>query len=241
MSGTSLRQLEHEVEAARAKLASDLSTLRSPAAYSEFTEDLKNEALEVKDTLIQKAKSTVQSAVEGIVEDFKARAASNPAAALAIGAGIAWRLIKRPPIATALIGVGLFSLWRTTPIPANGRDNIDYLSQAKERLKEQASNLAGDVKEQAMEVAGAVKEQATELTGTAKETVQHWGAETRAAGQQAASDFKVRTAAVAHQASGAFDALSDQRVRDNLLLGAAGVAVATALGIAYQRRFNAGA
>ncbi len=116
MSDPSLHQLEREVEAARAKLAGDLSTLRSPTTYSEFTSDLKHEALDVKDALLDKAKSSVVSTIEDFVDDLKARAAANPAAALAIGAGIAWRLIQRPPIATALVGAGLFSLFRTTPI-----------------------------------------------------------------------------------------------------------------------------
>src|ERR1700736_6738021 len=42
----SLNQLEREVEASRTKLASDLSTLRSPATAAEFTETLKQEAFD---------------------------------------------------------------------------------------------------------------------------------------------------------------------------------------------------
>ena len=121
MSDPSLHQLERDVEAARAKLAGDLSTLRCPATYSEFSSELKYEALDMKDALVDKAKSSVQSTIDTFVEDLKARAAANPAAALAIGAGIAWRLIQRPPIATALIGAGLYSLLRTTPTQGNAR------------------------------------------------------------------------------------------------------------------------
>jgi len=47
-----------------------------------------------------------------MVEDMKAKASENPAATLAISAGLAWRLLRHPPIATALIGAGLFSLLR---------------------------------------------------------------------------------------------------------------------------------
>ena len=36
--------------------------------------------------------------------ELKDRAAANPVAALAIGAGLAWRLVHRPPIATLLVG-----------------------------------------------------------------------------------------------------------------------------------------
>jgi hypothetical protein len=120
MSDPSLHQLERDVEAARAKLAGQLSSLRSPAAYSEFSSELKYEALEMKDALVDKAKSSVQSTIDTFVEDLKARAAANPVAALAIGAGIAWRLIQRPPIATALIGAGLYRY------PGDPRERADH-------------------------------------------------------------------------------------------------------------------
>src|SRR5215207_2417043 len=102
---------EREVEAARSKLAADLAILSSPATFSEFTNDLKADATDVKDEALAKAKSTVQ----GIVDDIKARAAENPAAVLAIGAGIAWHLVRHPPITTALVGAGLYSLFKTSP------------------------------------------------------------------------------------------------------------------------------
>ena len=66
MSDPSLHQLERDVEAARAKLAGDLSTLRSPATYSEFSSELKYEALDMKDALVDKAKSSVQSTIDNL-------------------------------------------------------------------------------------------------------------------------------------------------------------------------------
>jgi hypothetical protein len=68
---------ELEVEEARSKLAKDLALLRSPQTYREFSADLKSEA---------------QSVVQRVLDALKARAAANPTAALAIGAGIGWRL-----------------------------------------------------------------------------------------------------------------------------------------------------
>ncbi len=147
----------------------ELSTLRSPATYSEFSSELKYEALEMKDALVDKAKSSVQSTIDTFVEDLKARAAANPAAALAIGAGIAWRLIQRPPIATALIGAGLYSLFRTTPTHGNARTTDEYLAQAKDRLAEQASDLAETVKDSASAIGEAAAEKATELATGVKE------------------------------------------------------------------------
>jgi hypothetical protein len=74
MSQLSLQEHEREVEHKRAKLAGDLTILRSPETFSAFTNDLQYEA-----------KSAAQSTLNGLLEDFKAKAAANPAAALAIG------------------------------------------------------------------------------------------------------------------------------------------------------------
>ncbi len=89
-----ISKLEFEVAEARAKLARDLAFLRSPQTYRKFTAGLKSEA---------------QSVVQRMGADLRARAAANPSAALAIGAGLAWRLLKHPPIATALVGAGVLT------------------------------------------------------------------------------------------------------------------------------------
>ena len=240
MSDPNIRRLELEVEAARAKLATDLSRLRSPAAYADLRKSLKQDAQEAKDLIVDQAKSTTQSTLQGMVDDLKAKAAANPAATLAIGAGIAWRVFRHPPIATALIGAGLLSLMRTPPARVSGNGVADYFSHAKERLKDQATDLAGEVKDQAAVIAGDVKdhalamakalrEQSTQLAGAAKEKVQQWGVE------GAVRDVPDHATSLAHQASRAAQSLTHQD-RDNLLLGAAGLAVVAALGVAYQRR-----
>src|SRR3954468_15660418 len=157
MSGPSLRELERDVEQTRGRLARNLATLRSPATFSEFTDDLKQEALDTKDALLEKARDTAQSTAQSFLDDLKARAAANPAATLAIGAGIAWRLLRHPPIATALVGAGLF---RTDPWRRNGYIAEDYMSHAKERLAEQASDFAHVVKDQAVALGETAKEKA---------------------------------------------------------------------------------
>ena len=95
MADLSLLQQEREAERSRTKLTQDLAVLCSPETFVAFTNDLKKEAFETRDAFWEK---------------LKARAASNPAAVIAIGAGLAWRIIQHPPIASALIGVGLFTL-----------------------------------------------------------------------------------------------------------------------------------
>lgn len=266
MSEPGLNQLEREVQAARAKLATDLSTLRSPATAAEFTETLKLEAMDAKDALLKKAKTSVQSSLESVIEDLKARAAANPAAALAIGAGISWRLIRHPPIATALIGAGLLSLFRTQPPPAHPHAPADYLAQAKSRLVEQAGEAAefardkaaaatqsvagkaretaGKVKERAQDLAAQASTAASDLAADAKEQTASMWSETTDALQRSAGSARETTSGAVSRASAALDqhwqrtqsALPDAEARDKLLLGAAGIAVLAALGFAWQRR-----
>src|SRR5690606_3520961 len=94
----------------------DLDVLRSPGTYSEVTDNLKAAAYETKDELIAAARSRTTSAVEEAIDNIKARAAANPAAVLLIGAGVAWHLLRRPPVVAALVGGGLYGLMRTQPL-----------------------------------------------------------------------------------------------------------------------------
>jgi len=266
MSEPSLRQLEQEVEAARAKLAGHLVTLRSPSTSAEFTESLKQEALETKDSLMDKAKTSIQSSIDSFIEDVKSRAAANPTAALAIGTGIAWRLVRHPPIATALVGAGLWSLFRTQPANLHGRTDEAYLSYAKNRFVEQASEAAEIAKEKAVALGETVSQKTLETAHDIRDRVQDLTAQATSAAGDAAEHTTRRASAMWSEAadavkqsgrsarsaassgmSGAADtadqvwastksSLGDPDARDNFLLGAAGLAVVAALGIACQRR-----
>jgi ElaB/YqjD/DUF883 family membrane-anchored ribosome-binding protein len=268
MTERSLDQLELDVEAARAKLSADLATLRAPATATEFTEALKREAMEAKDSLLDKARSSVRTSIDSLIEDLKGRASANPAATLAIGAGIAWRLLRRPPIATALVGAGLLSLFRTQPVRTNGHAPADYLTHAKTRLMEQASEAAEIAKtkvstvtqsaaEKVTETAGNIEEQVERLTAQAssaaadavRNTTDHTSArlkETIDAVHKAGQRARFNASAAASCARTAVDepwqltqaALSDADDRDKLLLATAGLAVVAALGISWQRRLT---
>ena len=213
-----LTKMEFEVEEARARFAKDLAVLRSPQTYRQFSADLKSEA---------------QSVFERILDDLKARTAANPSAALAIGAGIGWRLLKHPPIATALIGTGLLSLWRTTPVYV---DEKDYLATAQQRLGEQVSEAAETAKDFAAETVGSASEYAQavqeKMHGLASSAVEQAAQRLEQAGE-AARHFPDQAKTAARRATAR---LRDENVRDQLLLGVAGLAVAAALGVTYQRR-----
>src|SRR5262249_30390407 len=109
MSEAVLNALERDVEQARAKFADDLARLRSPANLAQFKDDLWADAREAKDEVIDRAKEAAQDGAQRFLAELKARVAANPLATIAIGAGLAWRLVHRPPIATVLIGLGLIS------------------------------------------------------------------------------------------------------------------------------------
>jgi hypothetical protein len=265
MPEPSLRQLEQEVEAARVKLEGDLATLRAPSTAAEFIESLKQEAVEAKDALLDKTKTTIQSSIGSMIDDVKARAVANPTAALAVGTGLAWRLVRHPPIATVLVGAGVWSLFRSQPAHLHGRAREDYLSYAKNRLVEQASEAAELAKEKAVALGETVSEKAAETAADIKDRVQDLAAQATSAAGEAAKHTKERadamwseTAEAVEQArqsarstasTGMFRAddtadrvgastLNHAEARDNFLLGAAGLAVVAALGIACQRRLT---
>lgn len=224
-----LSLLELEVEEARAKLAKDLAFLRSPQPYREFSADVKSEA---------------KSIAQRVLDDVKARAAANPSAALAIGAGLAWKMLKDPPIAVALIGAGVISLWRTTPMQV---DEGDYLSTAQQRFREQVGETVQTMKNYGSEAVNSAQEKAGEYAQAAQSGIERL---TASATEEAADRIRHAREAAEHFPEKAFDAVDDATsqlrhavgdagFRDQLLLGVAGLAVAAALGIAYQRGSSA--
>lgn len=239
MSDPNLTELERDVEAARVRLAADLSVLRSPATLSEFGEDLKHEAMAAKDALVHKARSTAQATALEWADAIKARAAANPAAVLLIGAGVAWRLIRHPPIATALIGAGLCGLLRSQPVASAGQPDAKYIAQARTRLREQAGELTSAVKDYAAGAAAEVTEQTKDLARAAGLKAQQWTTETQNRAREVSTDLAGAARASSISLSERFPrerVHGDTEVGDRFLLAAAGLFVAAALGIAYQRR-----
>jgi ElaB/YqjD/DUF883 family membrane-anchored ribosome-binding protein len=102
--------LERDVEAARARLVNRVAQLKAPP-LSGVKDELVADATDYKDEVIDSAREKVTGAIDGFVSDIKRRAADNPVAVAAIGAGIAWRLWQKPPIATLLVGAGVAALF----------------------------------------------------------------------------------------------------------------------------------
>lgn len=162
---------EQEVQGARAKLTADLTALRSPANLTAFTDELKQEAVAAKDSVVQHTKETVRTTIEEIVADLKAKAAANPAAALTIGTGIAWQLVRNPPIVSGLIGVGLYSLLRTPAPESVAGGDLDYVDYGKRRLKQQAAYFGLEAARVVAEAGEALSEKRDEFYDTVKDKV----------------------------------------------------------------------
>jgi uncharacterized protein YdcH (DUF465 family) len=240
MSDISLKVHEREVESARAQLTEDLAVLCSARTFAGFTDDLKQQALDTKDAVWEK---------------LKARAAANPAAVMAIAAGLGWRLMTRPPIASALIGLGLFSLWRTSAAPLDKHSS--FLQQSAQSLKTQGEDLAtaagGMAADLAAQAKGTVSAKGTEAWEAAKAKVQDWNEQASARLDEARSKAKTASDSVvdglrrqqhdlrdeiADMTAAAKESLRDEDTRNTVLIGIAGVAIAAAMGIACQKRIS---
>jgi hypothetical protein len=116
--------LERDVEAARARLVNRVAQLKAPP-ISGVKDELVADATEYKDEVIDSAKQKVTDAIDGFVSDMKRRAADNPVAVAAIGAGLAWRLWQKPPIATLLVGAGVAALFGRSSVREIDLDPYD--------------------------------------------------------------------------------------------------------------------
>jgi len=240
---TEVERCELEARSARQRLERDLDVLRSPATVETLKQTIADEASRMKDSVLEDVTARARSTVTSLVEDIKGRATANPSAAVAIAAGVALHLIRRPPITAALISLGLYSLFRTRPVTDSG------LSQAKENFAKQVSKVASSTQEAAMDLNDVVSEKVKDLTEAgmqkAASLATSLGSQTETVAgtaRRSVHDAADMMAAVKKQASASAGqtvrttAAFAQENRDALLLGLAGIAVSAALGISVQRR-----
>jgi hypothetical protein len=228
--------LEHDLQETRARLARGLDRLKSKETLFGFKADLVAQASETKDQLVGKARDSVTAGMRDLWSEMKAKAAANPTAALALGAGLAWRLAQRPPIASALVGIGILSLWRTDPRrPAPRADlaarSAEFFQTAKGKA-EDASAVFHERAGQVRSAAGEWMDSTAEAVGNAVQASQETFETVRQRGQEM---LPVAT----DGAKAVVDRLGDfspsVKERDQILLGAAALALAAAVGVATQR------
>lgn len=253
MSEVELDRLEREVEEARRRVAIDLARLTAPGAMAALKDDVTAQAVRTKDRMLDSARQRT----DGLVDELKARIAANPGAALAIAAGLAWRLYRHPPVTTLLVGAGLVGLLRTDPShPAIGAGAAARAAELAESARYKAeewrdSDVArdfretvaksrqrvGEMAEGARERLGELTKEAGERIGalaeTAKEEVEVWRspATSRSGNGGSPADLSKR------QWPPAVRSPSDEQ-RDQILLGAAALAVGAAITLAASRHFS---
>jgi hypothetical protein len=159
----SIDELERDVEQARARVAADIAMLRAPETYEAAKKSLMGTAFGYRDQMRDRATGYG----EGVVETLKAKAAANPLAVAAIGAGVLWRLYKHPPITSALVGLGLASLLRTDPEDdsMHPRRLMETASEKAMELKDRAAAQVAELRENAV---GALEEKMHEWTAAAE-------------------------------------------------------------------------
>ena len=180
-----------------------------------------------------------------------------------IGAGIAWQLVRNPPIVSTLIGVGLYSLLRAPAARPLTSDNLDYVDYAKQRLKQQLTDFsreAAGVAEERTTLRRRQREQLEELTQYDSETAALASSEANARtdglaasvrrsfhdaldqGEGMATHSREATAMTLREAvhsagkRGASVVETTTASRAGLLQGVDRIAGAAALGIAIQKR-----
>jgi hypothetical protein len=219
VSEAELDGLEREVIEARRRLAYDLKQLRAPATVQEFKDEMVGYKDDLVNQVAERGVDAGKEKIHAVIDDLKQRAVANPAAALSIGAGIAWHLLRRPPITSALIGFGLFSLLRTPPAPPK--------ADAREKLWQQASAAARYAGELGQELGGRV----SEAVQSGIEQARDIGSMAVARASETAERGYVEAAAAAERLP--LEKIGE--ARDQILLGAAALSVTAAVAIMMAR------
>ncbi len=204
---TMLDELERDVERARARLTGNLARLRDPGTISHAKADLMAQAQGYRHRLVESVGGAANERAQNLGDFLRRRAQDNPAAFAAIGAGLLWRLWKRPPVATLLVGAGLASLMagrgEEGEAPAAGLMGVvQEVNRATHALGERAAELA---------------EQAREMAGETTEAIAHAGDRT--------------VLSLADGLGEGRDAIREHP----LAIGVAALAIGAALGLALRR------
>jgi hypothetical protein len=227
MPHAQLDRLECDVRGARRRLKSDLEVLRAPETFSSFKEEVLGEIRQSRDDIIANVKEAATGRVERLIADIKERAAANPVAVGAIAAGVGWRILRKPPITTMLVGYGLISLWRTKPgQPGPGAETVYRAADMAIEAKEQVEHWG-------FKAGNAIARATDVVVPAVTETVQRWSTDAGEAALQAATSAQ---SLVASGSQSLQDIVTDKQERDKVLLGAAAVALTAALGLVCLRR-----
>ena len=200
-----LDNLQQQIEKTRLRLAANLTVLIEPSTLAELKQVVIEGATDTKDDVVKQVKVTGSQLLSDFADGVRTKAAENPAAALAIGAGLGWKLWKNPPIASFLVGLGLYGL-------VSGRSKTAAI----------AETLSEGVDQTGKKITRAVEQSA--------KTVSEAADQLHDAGQKAwhgASDYIDERLESLHN--------EQITLRNSILVGLAGLSVAAAVGLAIQK------
>jgi hypothetical protein len=218
-----LNVLEHDVEEARARLAGDLARLRDPQTFANAKEELRRRAGEYKEQAASRAREMASSTAQSLLEQARLRVENNPTAALVLTAGLAWKLLRRPPIGGVLVAAGLASLINTRPSQSGSRTpTTDAIVSASAVALERARTASATLQQTSRQIGTQIRETALTASAPAAER---------------AADYAERAAHYASERAQRTGRLAREQYRANpLYFGAAALAAGLALSLATRRR-----
>lgn len=216
----SLQQIKRETEQTRAGLTDTVEQLK--ASVSETASDIRHRIS--PDAIKAEVSSYVKSRGEQLWNDMVSAARDNPMQAVAVGASVAYpllRLARAIPVPVLMVGAGLFFAGSKTG-QAAAQKASDMVSDASDEVGRRAREFGGQVQEQASAAGAYVSDQldraGAAVTGGADRVKDAAGAATSgiAAKSEAVMDSALPATASAQDVAG--------RVTDAARTAAEGVA-----------------
>jgi len=218
----SLRELKRETEETRAGLTRTVEQLRTSVSEtaSDFRERISPEAIKAE------VSDYVRSRGERFMEDVASAARRNPMQAVAVGASVAYpllRLARAIPLPVLMVGAGLFFAGSKT-----GQSVTQKASDLASDLSDEVRRRSNDLSDQVGASITAAKDFAANAVGRANEVISTGADQLRQSTVSATDELDTRTDSLRANANAAQDALIS-RTRD-VKDGVAGVVAAATSG-----------
>lgn len=200
----SLQQIKRETEQARAGLTATVEQLRTSVTEtaSEIRQRIQPDAIKAE------VSDYIKSRGERLLNDVTAAARRNPMQAVAVGASVAYpllRLARTIPVPVLMVGAGLFFAGSKT-----GQAITQKASDGASELSEEVNNRARDFKDQIGKSASAVKTYASEQLDRASGTVSDGTDQVNRAADAAGAALASSSQKLHQKASAFGDTVSDR-------------------------------
>jgi ElaB/YqjD/DUF883 family membrane-anchored ribosome-binding protein len=203
----SLRELQRETEQTRQGLTRTVEQLRT--SVSDTADDLRRRVS--PDAIKAEVSQYVRSRGERLVEDITAAARRNPMQAVAVGASVAYPLLRMAraiPLPVLMVGAGLFFAGSKT-----GQSTTQKASDLAADLSDEVRRRSHDLSDQVGSSIAAARDLAADVAGRAGEAVAQRADQLRRSASSATSELNQGTDGLRAQASSAQETVST-RVRD---------------------------